>query len=1556
MSTTIESLELEVQSSATSAVDGIDALSASLSKLKIATKGGVGLRSVANQLRDLNTALSGVDGSSIDKVDKLATSLSKLSGLGNLKLSSSIGNQLKNIGSAATSLNSTDFSGISKMATAVSSLSNIGNASGLSSTITQLNKIPSLAQTLNGVDWNTFTSQIQAMSNALAPLANQLNTVSNAFNRLPSNIRSVVSATNSLTQANDKATTSYANLWAKARMAYNAVRTGAKMIASWINESNTYIENLNLFTASMGEYAAEAQEYAETVGEIMGIDPGEWMRNQGVFMTITEGFGVASDRAYTMSKNLTQLGYDLSSFFNISYEDAMQKLTSGISGELEPLRRLGYDLSEARLKAEALSLGIEKSFSEMTQAEKAQLRYYAIMTQVTVAQGDMARTLDAPANQLRILKAQVTQCARALGNIFIPVLNKVLPYAIALANVIRYLANAVASFFGFTLPEVDYSSLTSGANAVADSVEDTEDGLNGATKAAKKLKNAMLGIDELNIISPNDDSSGSGSSGSGSGAGGFDFDLPEYDFLGEAINSKVEEITQMIKDSLWEVEAVISGFALAIGTILVVTGANIPLGLGLMAIGAVGLVSAIAANWNTMSEKLAKVLTIVTGVIGGFLLAIGAFLAFSGVNVGLGAALMVAGAVSLATAATINWKFLNGDLSNALSILTGIVSGALLAMGALFAFTGVAVPLGIALMAAGAIGLVTAVGLNWDCMSAPMKKAIGTLEAIVGGALLTFGAILALTGVNIPLGVGMIAAGAVSLISAVALNWDSLTGDLKGSISTITAIVSGALIGIGAILAFTGVATPLGIAMIAAGAVGIIATASLNWSSITDKIKGVLKEIGVAVGAALIAVGAILACTGVALPLGIALIAAGAVSLVSGIALNWDSITEKIKGVFNKIKSVAGSLGKLAIGLILCLSGVGIPLGIALIASAASDFATGKPVSWDEMVNKVSEGLNNIATKFGEFKTKVSEKLGEAKDAITEWAGNAKEFFTKGADGKNAIDNIKEAASEWGASFKTGFSEKFNDAKSWVEENVTEPISKAIKKSKGFEIAVNVANKASEWWNNAKSWWSDVSKDGVTLETGVELVKEGWTTVKGWIGKIPGVSQSVSLLKSGWSTVKDWVGKIPTVEQGVELAKEKWSTVKEWVGNIPIVEQGVELAKSGWQTVKSWIGNIPTLSQTISLLKSGWTTVKNWVGNIPTLSQAISLLKSGWTTVKNWIGTIPVLSQAISLLKSGWTTVKNWIGTIPVLSQAISLLKSGWTTVKDWIGNIPTLSQAISLLKSGWTKVSDWVSNYMGSAVNKAIGLSKTWTTVAAWVGNYIGGSVSVTVNLLKGWYGKIKDWLGLSSGGIVSASGAFKLFASGGTISSNGRSWWDSVPKYAGGTSNAHGSLFVAGEDGAELVGHVNGTTEVLNRFQLAQVMHSSIVDGMRQFTGYWRGLNSQMAVCANAIIRSILVSSDYLNANLATADGYDPTNTLAQTMYEDSQQAYKNGYSTDSMYNSMRDFYKEYVEPTMKEIAADAKRQADKEEQTIVQIGNRAINDAVVTQQKKNGYVFAK
>lgn len=372
-----------------------------------------------------------------------------------------------------------------------------------------------------------------------------LDKVTGEMGKLSSEMSKIKSINLGLSAANTKSTKSFSLFSSKALFSAVSLHKVTDAVTSWMAKSNNYVEDLNLFTVSMGEYATAAQGYAETVSEVMGLDPSMWMRNQGVFMTLATGFGVAEDRAATMSQQLTQLGYDISSFFNVNVEDAMQRLQSGISGELEPLRRLGYDLSQAKLEATALSLGIDKAVSSMTQAEKAELRYYAIMTQVTTAHGDMARTLDAPANQLRVLKAQLEQAARALGNIFIPALNAILPYAIAAVKVVRELASELALLAGFTLPEVDYSGISTGASEASSTLDD-------ATDSAKKLKKTLLGIDELNVMS--DPNSGSGSSGAGAGA--FDFELPTYDFMGE-ITDNIDEVYKTMKKILSPLKKII---------------------------------------------------------------------------------------------------------------------------------------------------------------------------------------------------------------------------------------------------------------------------------------------------------------------------------------------------------------------------------------------------------------------------------------------------------------------------------------------------------------------------------------------------------------------------------------------------------------------------------------------------------------------------------------------------------------------------------------------------------------------------------------------------------------------------------------------------------------------------------------------------------------------------------------------------------------------------------------------------------------------------------------
>ena len=929
----IQGLEFQIVNDSTQAVAGLQNLINTLNRLKTATNGGAtGLSKTAQGIRELSNSLKGLNsGDASQKITRLTNALTALSQVGNVKISSSIANQLTAINTALTGLKWTDGDKLTSLANGLRPLSELSKAN-MTTFINQLSKLPKVIEDLEAADIDKFTQQMTALAAAMKPFADEMQKVSNGFSAFPSKIQKLITSTEKYNASARKATSTTGKFTSGLKALNVAAvaitfRKIGHFIAQAVTESNKYQEDLNLFTVALGQYAAEAQNYAEKVSDVMGIDPAQWLRNQGVFNTLLTGFGDTAERAQLMSQNLTQLGYDISSFFNISIEDAMQKLQSGISGELEPLRRLGYDLSQARLEQTALNLGIKESVANMTQAEKAELRYYAIMTQVTTAQGDMARTLEAPANQLRILQAQLTQAARAIGNIFIPALNAILPYAIAVVQVIREIANALANLAGFKLTEVDYSGVNSaavGAGSLADNLDD-------AAGAAKKLKQYTAGFDELNVFAPN---TGSGSGAGAGDAGGFDFDLPTYDFLGDAVQTRIGEIKKMIEDTLAEITTIVSGFMLAVGAILVVTGVNIPLGVGLMAAGAVGLAATVGLNWTAMSSELASTLALITGVVGGFLLALGAIMAFSGANLPLGIALMALGGASLVSAAVINWHNSDRHLTDALTTLTGVLAGASLAVGAMLAFTGVATGLGIALMAVGAVTLVSAAALNWNSIPDALASPLSRVGLLVSGATLALGAILAFSGC-MPLGIALMAIGATSLVSVMALNWNGLSDEIQNVIAIITTVVSVAFLAIGAALAFSGANIPLGLALLVAGAVTMGTAIMPNWNDLSDNVQQKISMITTVVGGALLAVGAILALSGVALPLGLGLMAAGALSLGAVATLNWDFVVNSIKKVVSVITGIlSGAL--IVLGVLLCLSGAGVGLGLAVLAAGLS--------------------------------------------------------------------------------------------------------------------------------------------------------------------------------------------------------------------------------------------------------------------------------------------------------------------------------------------------------------------------------------------------------------------------------------------------------------------------------------------------------------------------------------------------------------------------------------------------------------------------------------------
>lgn len=774
MAVNIDSLQIEIEATSSEAAKRVQDLADALQNLKSAAKGGAGLTTVSKQLQVL--------------------------------------------ASAAASLNNTGIGKLKELAPALNSLSSIQKSSGLNSTINALKKLPEVSASLKEADLGEFATQMNQVASAVRPLATEMQKVSNGFSAFPIRIQKIIQSNAGLAASNNKTAKSFgvlgsgiSSVQAKFGIYSVVFQQIAKIASSWVKESNDYVENLNLFTVAMGDAAESALEYAETVRDAVGIDPSEWIRNQGVFKQITSGFGVMEEKANLMSQNLTQLGYDISSFYNISIEEAMEKLQSGIAGEIEPLRRLGYAIDVATLQQVAYEHGIQQSVNTMNQAQKSQLRYIAIMEQSGNAMQDLARTSMTPSNALRILNQQITQLSRALGNLLIPLLQKIIPWVQAFVEVITDAIQALAVFFGFELPTIDYS----GMDGIASGANDVEDAISGATGAAKEMKKALLGIDELTILEPTKTGGAGGAGGIGNGDLGLE--LPEYDFLA-GLKEQTDDLKTRMKDLL-------ENYIIPIGAGLEawrIAKTLIPdlrllqgiLGAGLIAVGVSLLIDSIQDI--IISGKLTWE-NILTGAAGGAAVGggLGLMLAkklgltwaqgmLTGAVIGVGLFLLIAG-ITAQVAEGVSIK--NGLIS----AVGGALAGA--ALGRYLSFKKNINP------ASGLIGgLVAGVGLSLLISSivsiAQNGLSIGNgIMGAIGGALAGFGigAIVAggpgaAFGLIIGLGVSLVIEGITAQISSGAASLSgglmtilgsALAGAGIGSAIPVIGTAAGAVLGLG---------------------------------------------------------------------------------------------------------------------------------------------------------------------------------------------------------------------------------------------------------------------------------------------------------------------------------------------------------------------------------------------------------------------------------------------------------------------------------------------------------------------------------------------------------------------------------------------------------------------------------------------------------------------------------------------------------------------------------------------------------------------------------------
>lgn len=570
MGAEIDRLEVQVEAQATKANNQLDKLVIKLER-------------VSNALSSLNShGLSGLS----DSVSKFAQASAQLS---NVK-TADFTRLTKNIGKLAT-LNTQQIYGTSSaMHTLATAMNSLGNSSKSSTQVTQLasaisqlgsanakkaaTNLPALATAMDGFMTTMakapqVSNNVINMTNALAKLASQGAKVGTAGNSLTASINRIGTSMEKTT----KKARSFSSVIGSVYQKYFWVMRAGNKLWDSVKQSMNYVEVLNYYDAAFGQVAKSAisqweisgEKSAEayynsfsdrakqlttkmtgftitesgmlqsTGGKSLGINPSQLMNYQAMFVQMSNSMGMTAETSLKVSTALTEIGADLASVKNMNFDKVWTDMASGLAGMSRTLDKYGANIRNVNLQQKLTELGINANITALNQNEKALLRTIILLNSTRYAWGDLGETIKQPANQLRLLESNFANLARTVGNIFLPIVTKVLPYLNSVVIALQRLAEWMVKLLGFQDFDWGGSGGIGGAefDDLIGGIGDTEDGLNSAIEAAKKLKTHLLGIDELNVVN-NDESSGSGSIIGGLGGsaglleGALDKILEEY--------------------------------------------------------------------------------------------------------------------------------------------------------------------------------------------------------------------------------------------------------------------------------------------------------------------------------------------------------------------------------------------------------------------------------------------------------------------------------------------------------------------------------------------------------------------------------------------------------------------------------------------------------------------------------------------------------------------------------------------------------------------------------------------------------------------------------------------------------------------------------------------------------------------------------------------------------------------------------------------------------------------------------------------------------------------
>lgn len=511
-------------------------------------------------------------------------------------------------------------------------------------------------------------------------------------------------------------------------------------------------------------------------------------------------------------------------------EDVQERVRSGLLGNTEAIEDLGIfvNIKTIEMTDAFQRMADGKSWEQLDAYTQQQIRSMAILEQATAKYGD--EVADTSATIRNRYKAAYEDFQNSWGNIVNTVLLPVLETLTQIFDIATKGLNALSGRSGQILENVELQEENTDKTA-----ENIKEQTKNQKELNKEMKKTLAGFDDIQILSANaaDNTSGGLDSGLQGLGGDLSGDAPDGSAYVEEIDETLTAIMGIVALSL-----------AAVGLILLFTG-NIAWGIGFIIAGAATLTVTMASASEFEYDGIVQMLTTIMGVAGGALLALGIILLWIGGVVGtpIAIGMIIAGGALIVSSVVAQAAFAPDDIAAWLSLIMGIAGGALLALGVILCMVG-SIPMGVGMIIAGAISLVSAVALNFDAVVEAIKGPIGTITAIVSGALLVLGIILVCTGVGIPLGIGLILAGAAGLATEVALNWNAIWDAITGTFNAIIDwIKTYGLLVLGILLCLTGVGIPFGIALLVKWAKDGAGNGVPIATAIVDKVKEIWASI-----------------------------------------------------------------------------------------------------------------------------------------------------------------------------------------------------------------------------------------------------------------------------------------------------------------------------------------------------------------------------------------------------------------------------------------------------------------------------------------------------------------------------------------------------------------------------------------------------------------------------------------------------------------------------------------------------------------------------------------